>query len=68
MSVLFLCYGTGTISQLIAIYGKCRAAVAIFNRRKLKNRHELLVAVKKAWGREGPQSKDKLKKIEGWVW
>lgn len=45
-----------------------RAAVPIFNRRKLKNRHELLVGIKQAWGRERPQSKNKLKKIEGWVW
>lgn len=54
--------------NLLQYMASGRAAVAIFNRRKLKNRHELLVAVKKAWGREGPQSKDKLKKIEGWVW
>lgn len=45
-----------------------RAAVAIFNIRKLKNGHELHVGIKKVWGRERPQSKDKLREIEGWEW
>lgn len=53
--------------HLLQCMASGRAAIAIFNRRKLKNRHELLVSIKKAWGREGSKSKDKLKKIEGWV-